>query len=191
MQVFVALDEISDKGRDLIEPLPIEYLAKVLDGFGHATGYRPRNSATLRAHFARTSGAFELTGNLTAALVGECKRCLSPVELDVPVAFRLNLVQAPRVTPRADGASPLEADHKKGTFELEDADQEVVEGGVVDVLDVVREQILLALPPDTLCSETCLGLCSRCGKNLNEGECACSGPQPDPRWAALQRLKLH
>ncbi len=192
MQVFVALDEITERGRDLVEPLSVEYLTKVLDGFGHSTGYRPRGPARLEAHFSKASGAFGLTGKLTVSLTGECRRCLSPVELEVPVDFRLNLVQAPRTPSRPEEeAPPIEADHTRGSFALEDADEEVVEGGVVDVLDIVREQILLALPVDSLCSETCLGLCPRCGKNLNEGECACPAPEPDPRWAALRRLKVH
>jgi uncharacterized protein len=191
MQVLVALDEIKDKGRSFTQPLPVEFLSRVLDGFGHATGYVARGPSTFAAHVSRTSGAFELSGKLSVPLRGECKRCLKPVDSDVPVEFRLNLVSTTRVPAKVIEDDPSDLDHTKGTFGLDDADEEVVEGGVVDLLDVAREQILLAVPADLVCSETCLGLCPRCGKNLNEGECSCPGPDPDPRWAALKGLKLN
>jgi uncharacterized protein len=191
MQVLVALDEIKDKGRTFSETLPVEFLNRVLDGFGHATGYVAREPATLSAKVTRTSGAFELSGTVPLSLRGECKRCLKSVDVTVPIDFRLNLVSTARVPAKAAKEEPSEADHNRGTFELEDADEEVVEGGVVDLLDVVREQILLALPSDMVCAETCLGLCPMCGKNLNDGECACPGPDPDPRWASLKGLKLN
>lgn len=190
MQVFVALDEITDQGRDLKETLSKEYLDDVLEAHGRSTGYHARTPATLEAHVSKTSGAFRLDGKLNVPLAGECRRCLAPVEMDVPVDFQLNLVKAPRSPQRQAGPQESPVDHTKGSFEIEDADDQVIEGGVVDVLDIVREQILLAVPANILCSETCLGLCAHCGANLNEGDCSCPQAEPDPRWAALRRLKL-
>ncbi len=43
----------------------------------------------------------------------------------------------------------------------------------LDITDDVRQEILLSYPVQFLCKEECLGLCARCGKNLNEGPCAC------------------
>ena len=39
---------------------------------------------------------------------------------------------------------------------------------------MLREQVILAAPIQSLCHETCAGLCPRCGQNLNEGRCACA-----------------
>lgn len=44
----------------------------------------------------------------------------------------------------------------------------------IDVREEVRQAIILSLPGKSLCSPSCLGLCSRCGKDLNEGPCACA-----------------
>ena len=41
-----------------------------------------------------------------------------------------------------------------------------------------------------LCSEDCKGLCPKCGRDLNEGECGCDLKEPDPRLAVLAQL-LH
>ena len=56
--------------------------------------------------------------------------------------------------------------------------------------DLIWEDIVLSLPPKTLCQPGCKGLCPRCGKNLNEGPCACA-PEGDPRLAALRQLLDH
>ena len=64
-----------------------------------------------------------------------------------------------------------------------------LEGTEVDLAPLVRDAVLLHLPPAPLCSEDCRGLCTRCGANLNEAECGCEPGPSDPRWAALDVLK--
>ena len=59
----------------------------------------------------------------------------------------------------------------------------------IDLLEVMRQDILLALPPRPLCNPDCAGLCSQCGQNLNEGSCACVQSLGDPRWEALRILQ--
>lgn len=44
---------------------------------------------------------------------------------------------------------------------------------VLYITDNVREEIILEYPVKPLCREDCKGLCARCGKNLNEGNCNC------------------
>jgi uncharacterized protein len=55
--------------------------------------------------------------------------------------------------------------------------------------DVLREQVLLALPLKVTCREECKGLCPQCGKNLNQEQCSCSTEMEDPRWAALKDVR--
>ena len=55
--------------------------------------------------------------------------------------------------------------------------------------DVLREQVLLALPLRAVCREDCKGLCPHCGKNLNLEQCNCAEPLEDPRWSVLKDLK--
>lgn len=56
-----------------------------------------------------------------------------------------------------------------------------------DLEGLATEDVLLYLPSKFLCSEDCKGICSRCGKNLNEGPCDCK-PEVDPRLASLLTL---
>ncbi|MFZ5800931.1 MAG: YceD family protein [Candidatus Omnitrophota bacterium] len=39
--------------------------------------------------------------------------------------------------------------------------------------DDLRQEIILSYPIKLLCKDTCKGLCPKCGKNLNKGNCNC------------------
>jgi uncharacterized protein len=43
----------------------------------------------------------------------------------------------------------------------------------VDITEDLREEIILDYPLKPLCKEDCLGLCPKCGQNLNKGKCNC------------------
>jgi uncharacterized protein len=55
----------------------------------------------------------------------------------------------------------------------------------------IRDFAILAVPMKKLCIEDCKGLCPKCGKNLNDGDCTCSDETIDPRWEAIQKLKIN
>ena len=57
-----------------------------------------------------------------------------------------------------------------------------------DLDELLREDILLDLPSKYLCSPDCKGLCPKCGKNLNEGDCGCDRKEIDPRLEVLKSL---
>lgn len=61
--------------------------------------------------------------------------------------------------------------------------------GIVQLDAQLAEAVLLAEPQQSLCSEGCLGLCARCGDNLNQGPCGCPPDPVDDRWAKLARLR--
>ena len=55
--------------------------------------------------------------------------------------------------------------------------------------DILREQVLLALPMKALCGVNCKGLCPSCGTNLNFGSCNCLKEQFNPHMDKLLELK--
>lgn len=120
-----------------------------------------------------------LRGTLRTEVELLCDRCLAPEHSPLVVEFDTSFI-------------PQEAEAvKQENVELltEDLGLSAYEGGAVDLDELVREQILLALPSRHLCREDCKGLCQKCGANLNENECSCEQGEVDPRWAALADLK--
>ena len=60
--------------------------------------------------------------------------------------------------------------------------------GGLDPEQLVRDAVGLELPFSPLCQRDCLGLCMRCGGDLNLGECTCPESEPDPRWTGLDAI---
>jgi uncharacterized protein len=119
-----------------------------------------------------------LRGRLSAGLELQCARCLEPVKQDVKRDFELLY-------------RPLGADAGRDELSVTDAEAEIgyYQGEGLELADVLREQVLLALPLKIVCRENCKGLCPQCGKNLNQEQCSCSAHVEDPRWAALKDIR--
>jgi DUF177 domain-containing protein len=118
-----------------------------------------------------------VNGNLETRAQVECDRCLQPVELPVRIDFRLEYITGPDY--QASGAAELtEAEMSVSVFD----------GEAIDVDEIVKEQILLAVPTRMLCREDCKGICPECGTDRNTGDCSCFTNDIDPRWAALKDL---
>jgi len=86
---------------------------------------------------------------------------------------------------------PQTANTGEGELEVDDDDLSTAyyEGDAIDLDQLIREQLYLALPMKPLCTETCRGLCPLCGINLNRSACACERTWDDPRLAVLKALK--
>jgi uncharacterized protein len=119
-----------------------------------------------------------LRGRLSAGLELQCARCLEPLRQDVKREFELLY-------------RPLGADAGRDELSVTDAEAEIgyYQGDGLLLEDVLREQVLLALPLKVTCREDCKGLCPQCGKNLNQEQCSCSTEVEDPRWAALKDVR--
>ncbi len=54
--------------------------------------------------------------------------------------------------------------------------------------ELVYSEVLLSLPMKHLCHSQCKGICIKCGKNLNDGDCGCNKKEIDPRLQVLADL---
>jgi len=127
--------------------------------------------------------AVHFRGRLQAQLGLHCGRCLEAFvkELDED----LDLFFMPR------GAQP-DADEEEQEVELSDRDMVVAyyDHDRIDLGEMVREQMHLALPLRRLCREDCRGLCPSCGVNRNTGSCDCQPTEAveDERLAPLRKI---
>jgi uncharacterized protein len=119
-----------------------------------------------------------LNGELSTSVEIACARCLEPVVQDVKRDF--DLLYRPR------GA---DAGREELSVTSAEAEISYYEGQGLLLEDVLREQVLLAVPLKAICRQDCKGLCPQCGANLNLTKCSCSEPAEDPRWSALKDLR--
>lgn len=110
-----------------------------------------------------TGGGIRLNLHLEGEMAPICARCLIPVT--TPLDRELELFYRPAE------ALPSETEMLVPAAEIEVA---FFRGAGLELSDLVREQVLLALPMRTLCSEDCRGLCPGCSVNLNREACRCT-----------------
>jgi uncharacterized protein len=126
----------------------------------------------------RVGQKYVLKGVFKGALRIVCDRCLDSYIQEVESEFNFFLIPSPE-------------DVEKAELELMEDDMEVVfiKDDEVDLHDIIREQLYLSLPIKCLCRDNCLGLCVKCGCNLNENDCDCVREQAHPGFAILNKLK--
>jgi uncharacterized protein len=117
-------------------------------------------------------------GTVQGTLQVTCHRCLNTIQWPLEETVDVFLVEGEEPDPSEE-------------IELEpnDLDYEFFDGVVIEIDRLVAEQIFLALPVKILCSENCLGLCPRCGANLNEEPCRCEKSTGSSPFSALEAIK--
>jgi uncharacterized protein len=120
---------------------------------------------------------FRLTGRMATTLELDCCRCVEAFAVPVDASFDLRYV--PQTANKGEGEREIAEDDLATAYHRE---------GVLDLVELVREQIQLALPMKPLHDEACRGLCPECGANLNRIDCGHSPKWEDPRLAALKGL---
>ena len=120
----------------------------------------------------------DVEGSIVGDVEVECVRCLQPVEKSLDIPFSAAFVTAENYTQAAEAK-----------LNEQDLDVSIYEGDKIDLQELAREQILLALPEQVFCREDCKGLCQKCSANRNLIDCNCEEKEVDPRWAALKNLK--
>jgi uncharacterized protein len=183
----VNIDEIKEAGLRRNWDVPRERLDEMVAG--DRAGYRARGIAHVDAHLEKIERRVRVAAAGTAELTVPCGRCLAAVSLDVPLEFELTLVPAEQHA-EDEGSQDGDKGPVGGSFAPEQAEEETYSGKVIDLDPIVREQVVLALPGYPVCQDSCRGLCTVCGANLNERECGCDRHVPDPRWAGLKDVKL-
>ncbi len=119
-----------------------------------------------------------IAGEVGTRIELACARCLEPIQRDVTKKF--DLLYRPQGT---------DAGKEEMSVTAAEAEVGYYQGEGLLLEDVLREQVLLALPLKAICREDCRGLCPHCGRNLNQEQCTCAEPLEDPRWSALKDIR--
>jgi uncharacterized protein len=152
--------QIDFAGEDLVQTSPL-----------HAVG--------LGELLAHSDGELRIQGRYTVEMAAQCDRCLGQARFPLDATFDLFY-------------KPTSAIAREEEVEIDDGEAEIgfYEGSGIELEDILREQVLLALPMQRVCSDDCKGICPACGKNRNETKCDCRTETTDDRWGALRNLEL-
>jgi uncharacterized protein len=114
------------------------------------------------------SDGIVVDGRVTAPWSDACRRCLGPA-----------------------GGEVVAEVHELYQHTVTDPDAFEIVGDQIDLVPMVRENLLLEAPLAPLCRPDCAGLCPECGVDRNVTPCDCLTEVTDPRWDALTQLKAN
>ena len=124
---------------------------------------------TVTGYVKNMAGYMMLSADVKVSYSTVCARCVEPVSNVLEISFEKDIASS-------------------GDVSEENDDYIIIEDKKLDLLPSVEEEIMLEMPSRTLCKEDCRGLCQKCGKNLNEGDCDCCKKEVDPRLAIIKTL---
>lgn len=113
-----------------------------------------------------------VTGSVVVDVHGECSLCLDSIDYEMSAN-----IQELFVFEKAPAGGP----------EDEVDEQYAVEDDSIDLEPALRDAVILQLPFQPVCRDTCQGLCADCGARL-EDDPGHHHEVLDPRWSALQGL---
>ena len=114
----------------------------------------------------------ELEGSGLVTVGIPCDRCLEEVRTRIPFEFKRKL--------------DMKLTDEERVNDLDESSY--LTGYDLDVDRLVYLEVLMSWPLKVLCREDCKGICSQCGKNLNDGPCGCVEEPKDPRMAAISDI---
>lgn len=138
---------------------------------------------------------YRLVGQVRGQLELACSRCLEPFALAFEPSFDLRYLPQ-HLNTGGDGEADEDADEDEdagaavgGEVGDDDLTTSFYRDDQIDLVQMIREQMFLAMPMKPLHSDDCRGICPTCGANLNEAACDCRSEWIDPRLAPLRNLK--
>lgn len=149
-----------------------------IDPRGENAGLLDADAESIDARIKATHtnpGAY-LEGQARARVGQECSRCLRPTHVNVTARFAEQYYATTGVL----GGESLDA--------APDDAKTIGSDFRIDLLPLLREELILATPPVVLHAPDCKGLCAVCGEDLNEHPHDHDEPVDD-RWAKLQVLR--
>lgn len=139
---------------------------------------KPLSALNGHVELIRTADGILVRGNFYTNVELDCSRCLDTFSM--PVKFRVDEEFFPRIDILTGARLPVPEDAEPANL--------IDIHHILDLSEVVRQSLVLAVPMVPLCRAACQGLCPNCGKNWNEGPCDCHEEELDPRFAALKQL---
>ncbi len=167
--MWIRLSEIPPHGVVVSSQTPLKQLGLVQEEWWAAGPLRVQLLVT------RDERLIMVDGDVGVALQFHCSRCLK--ECSYPMQVPVHIALVPEGEEAAESRSQLHAADLEQLYYRDDG---------VETNDVVREQLLLAVPMRVVCRPECRGLCASCGRDLNEGACGC---QESPAAPWVEQLK--
>ena len=147
--------------------LRLDYLLDLSD-FEYAGQFPLKKPVSLTGEITNKASLVRLLAHIEFVFDSPCDRCGKPTARKHIVTVDKSL------------ATAIEGDDSDTILLVPDMK--------LDLDDFIYTETVVNLPMKHLCKADCKGVCSKCGKDLNEGKCDCVTKEIDPRLAVLAQL---
>lgn len=130
--------------------------------------YPLKKPVSVSGTISNKAGLVVLKLSMVYVFSADCDRCGLPTETEYSICLEKSL--APEIEGEDSDSILLVPDMK------------------LDLDELIYTEVLLSLPMKHLCRADCKGICPKCGKNLNKGDCGCTSKEIDPRLQKLADL---
>jgi uncharacterized protein len=157
----------------------------------------------IQVHFSirKVDEVIVLNGNANTHVRLLCSRCANPFQFKTKVDFAGLFCTDPVMAGIAhmpeSGEKPVGQNkgfarhaHDEASDDENVLDITYLSQDCIDLADVLTEQLQLQVPFQPLCTESCKGICPKCGTDLNVGRCACAKIAKLTPFSVLRDLKL-
>jgi uncharacterized protein len=176
------LDEVPEDPRAFEGEIEAPVLDETLKGLLGELGDRARGAARVSGSVYRSKRDIFVEAEVIVKVGFDCVRCLDPLDLSISRRFRHLLVPGKR----DEGAADIDLTDEEAAA---DDDLDHYEGERIDLVALLREDILLELPMNPTCVESAGEPCARFDTALRTPVAEVEAAPVDPRWAPLLELK--
>ena len=114
----------------------------------------------------KTDDFYTVTGKIHTDVCMNCVLCLEPVDISIDCDFF----------------------QKYANVDTKEDETEFFQGDCIDIFKALKDTIICEIPMKVLCREDCKGLCPKCGKNLNLGDCTCDNTKYNESFKSLRAM---
>ena len=118
-----------------------------------------------------------LSGEIQTTITFDCDRCTENFSMELDNSFELDLECTP-------GNILEPAEHKCSPAEM---DVMYLKEPAIDIFQILSQQVFLMISEKHLCSESCKGLCPKCGVDLNLESCDCKKELKSAPFSILKK----
>jgi uncharacterized protein len=165
------LEELKKGPGNIDRDIPIDWLCKEMNACEY--NVEP-TKAHVRLSMSASDQGVQLSGSASVRIKTECVKCMANTHLDLECALNSFMM------PMGVGQEPEDHD---GELTPQDLKREWYENGILVLDELIRDGIMLELPMNPQCSDSCPGIALQTFVN-NKEDCI------DPRLAPLASIKL-
>jgi uncharacterized protein len=162
----------------LLEPVWLKEIAQE-----RPLGFIPSGPVAVHGELIKTGQGILFRGRIRGKIRLQCSRCLDSFHktLAEPVGLEWRLISTPLKSSDQENEAGLK---------IEDLETGLLQEGVLDLSENILEEVILSIPIQPLCRESCLGLCPVCGEDRNTNPCDCKSKEENGPFSVLKNLKV-